>query len=91
MQFKSLEISRTESYATPANVLKGVAMLQGENGQVTVTLSPDALSKIFSVIGEEVAATAKANAKAAIQGMRNAVAEPLLEKQEANLLQTFDE
>jgi hypothetical protein len=86
MRFQSLEIARTSNYETPPNTLKGVAMLQGDTGQVTVVLSPEALCKALTVISEEMAATAKNNAKAVTAGMRNASTEPLLAVQESAML-----
>jgi hypothetical protein len=78
MKLKKLEIRRTESYATPANVLQGIVTLQGETGQQDIVLSAGAISRLISVISDEVAITAKNNAKMASNAMKEACDEVLL-------------
>lgn len=83
MKVKSLVIKRQESYETDAGTLKGVVQLVGEQGEQTLPLSSQAISKIFDVIREDAVAKAKLQAKLVSNAIQEASDEPLLLEQSA--------
>ena len=78
MKLTKLEIRRTETYSTPANVLVGLVELTGPTGQQSITLSAGAISRLIAAVAAEVALTAKANAKQVATGLDEAQHEVLL-------------
>jgi len=78
MKVEALEISRQPSYGENPNELVGKVELSGPTGKLTVRLSAKGISAIFSIVAEEVAATAKFNAKQVEKGMEDAIHEPML-------------
>lgn len=78
MKVTALEIKRTASYEDPPSQLRAVVTLTGPSGQQSIVLSPGAIARIFDVIAAEVDATARANAKQAIKGLRDAQDEQAL-------------
>lgn len=78
MQVTSLEIVRGSSYSATPGQFIGKVDLTGESGTQTIHLSATAISAIFSIVREEAAATAKANAAAVSRSIESASNEPLL-------------
>ena len=79
MQVESLSVERRPSYDSEFPYqLVGTVSMKSITGNQTIRLSNAALSKIFNVITEEVAATAKVNAEMTTRAMADATYEPLL-------------
>ena len=78
MKVESLEISRQPSYGENPHELIGKVELSGPMGKQSIRLSAKGISAIFAIVAEEVAATAKFNAKQVEKGMEDAIHEPML-------------
>lgn len=79
MQVESLNVERRPSYDSEyPHQLVGTVSMKSVTGSQSIRLSNAALSKIFNVITQEVAATAKANADMTTRAMADATHEPLL-------------
>lgn len=85
MKLTKLEIRRTESYASPANVLVGLVELTGPTGQQSITLSAGGISRLIAAIAVEVTAMAKANAKQVEGSLEEAQHEVLLLESDGTL------
>lgn len=83
MKIKSLVIKRQESYEADANQLRGVVCLVGDQGEQTIRLSSQSISRIFEMIREDAIGTAKLQAKLVSFAVQEAVDEPLLLEQSA--------
>ena len=75
MKLSKLEIRRTESYATPSNALVGLVELTGPSGGQQIVLSATSIAALIDVIADQVAATAKINAKQVSAGLADAKSE----------------
>jgi len=81
MQVKSLSIERRPSYDSEyPNQLVGMVELDGVTGSQKIRLTNERLSRVFSVITDQVVTTARANAAEVKQGLGEALHEPLLAK-----------
>ena len=78
MKLKALAIMRKESWEPNAGSLRGSVKLESEEGEVTVTLSPGAISRLIGTIAEEVGQKAQRNAKLVKVGMTEATDECML-------------
>ena len=81
MKVKTLVIKRQESYESDPNQLKGVVCLVGDQGEQTLPLSSQSISRIFEVIREDAVAKAKLQAKMVSNAVQEAADEPLLLEQ----------
>lgn len=78
MEVKALRIEARSQYAEFSQPFKGVVELEGTNGKQEVRLSDASISAIFSIIKEQVSATAKNNAKSTRDAVQSASDAPLL-------------
>ena len=80
MYVEHLEIRKPsygDSDAERTQAFVATVTLKGVMGETKVKLSTAAMSKIFSVISQEVCSTAQSNARAVTSGMSEAVHAPL--------------
>jgi hypothetical protein len=80
MYVQSLEIKKRERYEEDAGQLKGTVILAGDQGGMQINLSPEALTRIFKVIKEEVVDRAHNNAARAAGALSDAEHGAYLEK-----------
>jgi hypothetical protein len=72
MKVTNLEIAIAASYESNAGQYVGLVELTGFHGKQIVTLSPGSIAKVFEVIREQVAVTAKAAAREVPAAMQDA-------------------
>lgn len=78
MYVESLEISKQPSYASNPGQYLGKVCLEGSTGKQEIILSSAAISRVFTLIAEEVCNRAKSNAAQVKSGMDEAIHAPLL-------------
>lgn len=81
MQVKELEITARSQYADFQEPFKGKVTIQGSTGNQEIFLTAQSISAIFAVVREQVALTAKHNAKQVNTAIQSAVDSPLLLEQ----------
>lgn len=78
MQITELKFKKRESYEDLPNQLVGAVTLCGPTGKQEIILSSMAMSKIFSVIKDELISTSTRNAALTANAVDEAIHQPLL-------------